>query len=164
MSQEANKLQMSFLANSIYSREPISKTPINDKQLRDSNKQLQALLKPCAQWRFYEIKVPIPCNHVYFCSVLKTPGHVGASNSLCFISHYNKGFRTFFPKLMWQFRLLIFSFSKSLDGCAMTWVSQPALSCDQLALWVFLVDKLFPPELHTPYPPETPMRAGKNVL
>ena len=51
----------------------------------------------------------------------------------------------FFPKLMQQFRLLIFSFSKSLDGCAMTWVSQPALSCDQLALWVFLVDELFPP-------------------
>ena len=51
----------------------------------------------------------------------------------------------FSPKLMWQFRLLIFSFSKCLDGCAMTWVSQPALSCDQLALWVFLVDELFPP-------------------
>ena len=32
----------------------------------------------------------------------------------------------FFPKLLWQFQLLIFSFSKSLDGCAMTWVSQPA--------------------------------------
>ena len=94
---------------------------------------------------FPKIKVPIPCNHVYFCSVLKTPSHVGAPNCLCFISHYNRGFRTFFPKLMWQFRLLIFSFSKSLDGCAMTWVSQPALSCDQLALWVFLVDELFPP-------------------
>ena len=46
---------------------------------------------------------------------------------------------------MWQFRLLIFSFSKSLDGCAMTWVSKPALSGDQFALRVSLEEELFPP-------------------
>ena len=43
MSQDVNKLQKRFLANSIYSREPISKMKQLNKQLRDSNKQLQGL-------------------------------------------------------------------------------------------------------------------------
>ena len=34
---------------------------------------------------------------------------------------------------------------KRLDGCAMTCVSKPALSGDQFALRVSLVEELFPP-------------------
>ena len=84
---------------------------------------------------------------------------LGAPGSLCFItlrawdnlfiqkyriSHY-KGFRTFFfPKFVWQFGLLIFDFSKRLDGCAVTWICQPALPGHQFALRVSLVEELFP--------------------
>ena len=39
------------------------------------------------------------------------------------LSHY-KGFVWQF---VWQFGLLIFDFSKRLDGCAVTWICQPAL-------------------------------------
>ena len=46
---------------------------------------------------------------------------------------------------MRQFWLLIFSFPERLDGCAMIWVSKPALSGDQFALRVSLVEELFPP-------------------
>ena len=59
------------------------------------------------------------------------------------LSHY-KGFRTFFPKFVWQFGLLIFDFSKRLDGCAMTWICQPALPRHQFALRVSLVEELLP--------------------
>ena len=132
--------RLPFLTISIYSSCPISGMSIN----RCENPINSSGTKTCAQWRFFpEIKVPIPCNHVYFCSVLKTTLEHPIAYALYHITIRDSGL--FFPKLMWQFRLLIFSFSKSLDGCAMTWVSQPALSCDQLALWVFLVDELFPP-------------------
>ena len=50
----------------------------------------------------------------------------------------------FFPKFVWQFGLLIFDFSKRLDGCAMTWICQPALPCHQFALRVSLVEELLP--------------------
>ena len=58
--------------------------------------------------------------------------------------HITRGSGLFFPKFVWQFGLLIFDFSKRLDGCAMTWICQPALPRHQFALRVSLVEELLP--------------------
>ena len=68
---------------------------------------------------------------------------LGAPGSLCFITL--QGVQDFFsPKFVWQFGLLIFDFSKRLDGCAVTWICQPALPGHQFALRVSLVEELLP--------------------
>ena len=58
--------------------------------------------------------------------------------------HITRGSGLVFPKFVWQFGLLIFDFSKRLDGCAMTWICQPALPRHQFALRVSLVEELLP--------------------
>ena len=89
---------------------------------------------------------------------------IGAPGSLCFITL--QGCQDFSPpKFVWQFWLLIFNLSKktwrlchdlALPACSV-WspVCPASLSCRGTPS---------PSELHTPYPPETPVRAGKNVL
>ena len=76
-------------------------------------------------------------------------GHVGLQrleHPIVYAWLHYKGFNSFFsPEFMRQFWLLIFSFPERLDGCAMIWVSKPALSGDQFALRVSLVEELFPP-------------------
>ena len=66
--------------------------------------------------------------------------------SLCspMLHHITRVSGLFFPEFMWQFWLLFFDFSKRLDGCAMTWICQPALPGHQFALRVSLVEELLP--------------------
>ena len=58
--------------------------------------------------------------------------------------HITRGSGLFSPKFVWQFGLLIFDFSKRLDGCAVIWICQPALPGHQFALRVSLVEQLLP--------------------
>ena len=56
------------MSNSIYSRGPISKMSKTVARI----KLTVAGTKTCAQRCFYEIKVPIPYNHAYFCFTKRT--------------------------------------------------------------------------------------------
>jgi len=123
LSQEANKLQMSFLANSIYSRDPISKMSINCRspfwpiqfivenqfQRRQTGPWCRHRPEYKNSWGRIEACASIvhPCNSTGSCrpcphrgtAQYSVQGSVhylcGSNNGLCFISHYNKGFRTF---------------------------------------------------------------------
>ena len=83
--------------------------------------------------------------------------------SLCspMLHHITRVSGLFFPEFVWQFWLLFFDFSKRLDGwchdldlpACSAWspVCPASLSCRGTPS---------PSELHTPFPPETPVRAG----
>ena len=95
-------------------------------------------------------------------------GHVGLQrleHPIVYAWLHYKGFNSFFPRvyaavltfdlqLSWKTWWLCHDLGQ--QACSVWWpVCPESLSCR---------GTLSPSELHTPYPPETPMRAGKNFL